>query len=200
LIVTDQWQLFTTHFYPLQQTLKAQIQHKIAIPYTRMPSNKKPRKTYRPKRILHNPVAWVVNGVKPASVDAQTKLKLGYHWSMTNLTKGDGTTHDWQTVSDALNVAMVLCEMDYGKDYLPELEVAMYSMLDMRDRYRATGRLLFKGQEMQAVNLGLELHDEQIAIAPLGVMENALNEVKRRLAKGFFVKREASASVQPQSS
>lgn len=156
-----------------------------------MPRSTKPRKTYRPKRLIHNPVEWVVSGLKPASVDAQTKLKLGYHWSMANLTKGDGTTHDWQTVSDALNVALVLCEMDYGKEYLPELDTAMFSMLDLRDRYRATGRMLFKGTEMQAVNLGLELHDEQIALAPIATMEKALQEVERRLTKGNFLKRAA---------
>lgn len=123
--------------------------------------------------------------MKPASGEAQTKLKVGYHWSMNNLTKGQGTVSDWQTVADALNVAMVLCEMNYGADYLPDLEKGMQAMLSLRNRYRQTNRFIFRAEEMQAVNLGLELHDEQIAIVPLVHMEKALDEVEKRLTPGF---------------
>lgn len=156
-----------------------------------MPSSKKPRKPYRPKRVLRNPIEWVVTGVKPATEDAQTKLKVGLHWSMAKITKGEGDTTDWQNVSDALNVSMVLCEMGLGKEYLPELETAMYAMVDLRDRYKKTGRMVLKALEMQAINLGLELHDEQIAVAPVKDMELALAEVQRRLASRNFVKRAA---------
>ena len=153
-----------------------------------MANNKKPRKTYRPKRVLQNPLEYVMLGVKPAAQDAQTKLKLGYHMAMTSLTKGEGTTTDWQIVSDAMNVAMVLCEMGYGEEYLPDLTVAMQAMLAVRDRYKNGASLLFRGEEMQAVTLGLELHDAQVEIVPLVSFEKALGEVNRRLVKGIFLK------------
>lgn len=156
-----------------------------------MARSTKPRKKYRPKRNLLNPVEYVIAGVRPAARDAQTKLKVGYHMSMAALCRGEGDTHDWQNVSDAMNVAMVLCEMGYGEDYLPDLSVAMQSMLAMRDRRKAGQKLLFRGEEMQAVNLGLELHDAQVEEVPRAAFEKALDEVNRRLAKGIFLKREA---------
>ena len=156
-----------------------------------MARSTKPRKKYRPKRNLQNPIDYVLKGVKPASQDAQTKLKVGYHLSMAALCKGEGDTHDWQNVSDALNVAMVLCELGYGEDYLSDLSLGMQAMLAMRDRYKQGMSLLFRGEEMQAVNLGLSLHDAQVEEVPLAAFEKALDEVNRRLAKGIFLKRAA---------
>ena len=156
-----------------------------------MARSTKPRKKYRQKRNLQNPIDYVLKGVKPASQDAQTKLRVGYHLSMAALCKGEGDTHDWQNVSDAMNVAMVLCEMGYGEDYLPDLSTAMQSMLAMRDRYKQGMSLLFRGEEMQAVNLGLDLHDAQVEEVPLAAFERALAEVERRLARGIFLKRAA---------
>ena len=153
-----------------------------------MARSTKPKKKYRPKRNLQNPLEYVMLGVKPAAQDAQIKLKVGYHMAMASLTKGEGTTTDWQIVSDAMNVAMVLCEMGYGEEYLPDLTLAMQAMLAVRDRYKNGASLLFRGEEMQAVNLGLELHDEQVEIVPLVSFEKALGEVNRRLVKGIFLK------------
>lgn len=152
-----------------------------------MPRSKKPKKAYRQKGVIRDPVSFVIKGIKPADPDAQLRAKLNLHGAMVNLTQGRGTKIDWQEVANALNVGLALAEMGYGKEFVPDLVKAQGAMALLRDRGKATGRFVFKAEEMSAVNTGIDLHDQQIELAPIADFERAIRAVELALAKGNFV-------------
>jgi hypothetical protein len=154
-----------------------------------MSANKKPKKKYRPKGVVLNPIEYVISGMKPPAEDVKTKLKVAYHWAMANLTKGRGTPTDWQEVTNTLNVAMVLCERGFGREYLPSLSEAADALVRMRDRYKQEGKsLLFRADEMKAVNEAIDLHDAQLDATLVKDVELAVIEVERRLRLKLFHK------------
>lgn len=154
-----------------------------------MPASKKPKKRYRPKGIIINPIEYVVSGLKPASEEAQTRLKLGYHWAMLRLTRGEGTKEDWWEVANAMNVAIVLAEHGYGDaEVIEDVKEAMLALHRVKLRYRETGRLLFRGEELTAVNLGLDIHDAQMETATVRDIELAIAECEKRIANREFIK------------
>ena len=153
-----------------------------------MASNKKPRKKYVPRTVIKDPIRYIVRGNNPAEPEAVTKVKINHHLSMLAITQGKGVAADWQVVANALNAAVVLAEMGYGVEYVPEGVKAQGAMVMIRDRLKATGRMTLKAAEMQAINEALALHDEQIEIATIRDMEKAIIHVEEQLRKGNFVK------------
>lgn len=154
-----------------------------------MPASKKPKKKYRPKGTISNPIEYVISGLKPADAEAQTRLKLGHHWAMLKLTRGEGTKEDWWEVSNAMNVAIVLCEHGYGgPEEIDDVKEAMLSLHQAKLRYRETGRLLFRGEEITAVNLGLDIHDAQMEYATVRDIELAIAECEKRISRREFIK------------
>jgi hypothetical protein len=86
-------------------------------------------------------------------------------------------------------VALVLCERGFGREYMPTLLAAAEAMTRMRNRYKKEGKsLLFKADEMRAVNEGLDLHDAQLEVTLVKDVELAVMEVEKRLRQRLFHK------------
>lgn len=153
-----------------------------------MAKSAKPKKKYRPRPIIQDPIRYVTALVRPAPEAARLKTKIGIHLAMTNITKGEGTKDDWQEVANALNLSVILAEMGYGKDYVPLIVEAQGSMVLVRDRLKATGKAILRGVEMRAINEALAVHDEQIDLATVKDIEKALFAIEKALAQGNFVK------------
>lgn len=164
-----------------------------------MPTNKKPGRKYRPKGIIKNPLTYVIGGIKPASEDIRTKCKILSHSAMLALTQGRGTKDDWEKVAEAVNVGLVLCEMGYGLEFKQDLIDAQIAMTLLRDRYRETGKLIFRPEDMVAVNEALSLHDQQIDLASVFDVAKAAVTVERSLSIGNYVKvdRKDTTKAQP---
>jgi hypothetical protein len=165
-----------------------------------MPKSSAPKKKYRPKGLMRDPVKFVLMGMRPAEQDAQLKMKICLHSAMANLTKGAGTRSDWEELANGLNVGLVLCEMGYGKEFVEDLVSAQASMVLLRERYKETGRFIFRAEEMRCVNSALDIHDQQIELAPLKDFERAIMAVNAALAKGNFVTVQKISGRQPLSS
>lgn len=153
-----------------------------------MPSSKPPKKKYRPKRVVQNPVEYVITGLRPPSEDKAVQVKLGYHWAMKNLTQGKGTLADWQSVCNAMNLTMVLAEMGWGQDYIEQIRDAMHGLAAMRDRYKDGKPLLFTGPELRDLNFALEIHDAQVGEVPVRDFEKAIDDAEARIARKEFLK------------
>jgi len=146
-----------------------------------MPSNKKPRKKYKPKPVMLDPVGYVVGGMKPIAAENTLRLKLINHGSMKALTDGSATRTDWDYICTALNVAVVLAEYGVGDDYIEQIRAAMLAHAQCGKRMYNGGRLGYTGEQLTAVNLALEVHDAQIDTATVAEMERAHIEVQKRL-------------------
>lgn len=148
-----------------------------------MPKSKKPRKAYNPKKILRDPVGETIKGLNPAKPEHITTIQIIVHDAMSRLTRGAGTRADWQTVADAINMTIVLCERGYGlPEWVDDVTKARDAMKAARDRHKQGKALLFRGEEITAINDALALHDQQIEVALVKDVEWALDDVAKRAA------------------
>lgn len=144
----------------------------------------KPRKKYKPKGVRLDTMAWVMSGMKPVSQvqHAGIALKIKNHDALANLTQGRGKRDDIDLVIAALNVAEGLAMLGLGTDWRPEINAAQEAVYQMGKRGLQHGdKFLFTGPEMQAVNLGMDVHDAQLDECTVKQLEEALLIVDREI-------------------
>lgn len=166
-----------------------------------MAANKKPRKKYKPKPILQNPVAFVVEGMQPADPGLVLMARLKNHSALKALVSGTATQADWQFVCNALNCSVVLAEaLHLCEEYLDEIKAGMLAHALCGRRAKTHGSFGYTGEQLTAVNTAIEIHDDQLAMATVKQMESAAAEVQHRLTRKHFFKAkeldEPQASVQ----
>jgi len=145
-----------------------------------MPKTKKPRKAYRPRGVIKDPVGYVLEGMSRVSKDKVLHTLTVHHDAMVRLTKGQGTVDDWRVVTGSLNMAAVLDEQVYDCAYQDELSEALKAHGRCGVRHWNGGNFGYTGPDLQLVNFALSVHDEQMAKATVGEIERALAESERR--------------------
>lgn len=153
------------------------------------------RKKYKPKGVRLDCMAWVMSGMKPVSQvqHAGLALKIKNHDALANITQGRGKRDDIDIVIAALNVAEGLAMLGLGTDWRPEINAAQEAVYQMGKRGLKQGdKFLFNGPEMQAVNLGMDIHDAQLDECTVKQLEQALAIVEReiRLKRAKMIKEE----------
>lgn len=142
------------------------------------------RSKYRPKRNLQDPVSWVINGfakIDDAAKDLIDTVRIKNHMSMTMILQGKGTRKEMGDIMVAFKIAHHLAERGLGRDWIPEIVAACDAIESMRVRGEAKGdRFLFNGEELKAVNLGMDIHDAQLNDCTLAQMEQAVEDYKKR--------------------
>jgi hypothetical protein len=144
----------------------------------------KPRKKYKPKGVRLDTMAWVMSGMKHISQveHAGLALKIKNHDALTNITQGRGTRGDIDLVIAAMNVAEAMAMLGHGNDWRPEINAAQEAIYQMGKRGLKQGdKFLFTGPEMQAVNLGMDVHDAQLDDCTVKQLEDALKIVDREI-------------------
>lgn len=146
-----------------------------------MATNKKPAKKYRRRHILRNSVEHVVVGLNPPSDALRTELLLHAHLSLQAVTHGTGTDDDWDQLTNVLNVSAVLAEGGVGGMYLEDLRQAQTAHAMCGKRKLAKGRFGYSGAELQQMKYAVDIHEAQLQAATVAHLEQALDEVERRL-------------------
>lgn len=139
---------------------------------------------YKPKGVRLDTMAWVMSGMKHVSevAHAGIALKIKNHDALTNITQGRGTRDDIDLVIAAMNVAEAMAMMGHGSDWRPEINAAQEAIYNMGKRgLKNDNRFLFTGPEMQAVNLGMDVHDAQLDDCTVKQLEDALKIVDREI-------------------
>lgn len=118
--------------------------------------------TKRP--VLDDPVSYVVSGFLPLREAANevTRLRIVNHGALESIIKGRGNRSDAIQLRNAMTTTASLAEIGTGADWLPEIEQGHQAITALILRGRKTGRYLFTGLELTAVNLAMEVHDAQI--------------------------------------
>lgn len=143
---------------------------------------KNPRKAYQgPKYVAKNPMATFFGGMSDQHKEEAQKIAYKTHSAMVNLCQGSGTKEDWDRVVGAINMANVLCEQGIGNEFRESTIDARDALLEVGKRFMTTGRFVFKGDELTAINDGLACHDAQIENSRYLDIERASNEVIRRV-------------------
>lgn len=163
---------------PQIAVLAAQISQATGIPLNReqrrAAKNCKP--VQRPGRIMADPVSYVINGFLPLR-EATTevmRLRIANHGALESIVKGTGILRDAIMLRNAMVTTASLAEIGTGTDWLAEIEQGHQAINALILRGRKTGRYLFTGAELTAVNLAMEVHDAQIDGCTITQFETAI--------------------------
>ena len=143
---------------------------------------------YRPKPVLTNPLAYVLESLTPVSMHDNflLDLKIKNHAALTALTQGRATRQDVDTLIQMANVTEALYRMGFGTEYKDVVKEGMDALLAVGRRGATTDRFVLKATEMSALNTIMELHDAQMDVIVVKDMENAIKLVRGELYAGRF--------------
>lgn len=134
------------------------------------------RSKYRPKKILVNPIGYVLEGMSPVAKHDSflLDLKIKNHISMASLTQGKATRDDMDKLISMSNITEALYRLGFGTDYKDVLRDGSTALLDIARRGAETNRFVLWGAEMKALNTLMELHDAQMEVITIKDMERAV--------------------------
>ena len=136
---------------------------------------------YRPKGVLINPLAYVLESLKPVKHHDSylIDLKIKNHAAMEALTKGRATRPDMDVLINMVNVVEALYRLGIGKDYGDVVQQGLDALHEVGGRGVQTGRFILKAQEMSDLNMMMELHDAQMEVITVKDMERAIDLVNK---------------------
>lgn len=136
---------------------------------------------YKPRQVLANPVQWVLNGFMPMRTEPKAiELKIKNHQAMFDMVNGDGNRHSVDILIAAMNMAEGLATINpdkLGGHLEEEIRAAQDALHSMGKRSLSKGLFRFTGTEMQAMNVGIEIHDQQLDTCTIAELDNALKVV-----------------------
>lgn len=140
------------------------------------------RSKYRPKGLISDPLSYVLSGMKTVgSISAGTDLMIKNHSCLDALRRGEATRDDVDVVIAALNMTEALALMHIGEDWQVEIRAAQDALFAVGSRGAETGRFILRGPELKALNLGMEIHDAQLAVSTVAELEKAIDLVRKTI-------------------
>lgn len=141
-----------------------------------MAANKKPRKAYKPKPVITNPLAYVIESMTPIAEHESylVDLKIKNNMAMSLLMRGMATKEDMNTLIAMHNIVEALCRMKFGQEYRDYLIRGKAALLDLCGRGKSSNKFICRAEEIQALNDLMELHDAQMDVATIKDLEKAL--------------------------
>jgi hypothetical protein len=141
------------------------------------------KSSYRPRPKLINPVAYVIEGLTPVKEHDSylIDLKIKNHGAMTALTRGQADQDQIEFLINMSNAAQALCIMGFKQEYIELVLEGSDALLQVGRRGAKTGSFVLKAEEMNAINLLMQVHDEQFELITVKDMEKVNEIVLREL-------------------
>lgn len=138
------------------------------------------RSKYRPKGVILNPIAYVMESMTPVAKHEQflIDLKIKNHQAMTHLTRGEAVRTDIDTLIAMSNICEALYRMGFGREYQDVVKHGSDALHAVGRRGAEIGRFILKAEEMTALNTLMELHDAQMDVITVKDMERAFRIVE----------------------
>ena len=151
-----------------------------------MAGNKKPRKKYKPKPILANPLGYVVERMTTVAdtEDYISSIQLKNSTALLSLTQGRATKHDIDILIAMSNIAQALRKMGAGAEYTEVSIAGREAIISIAARARKYGKFISTGPEIVALNTLMELHDAQMELVTVQQLEEAIAYASRIVDKG----------------
>jgi len=144
------------------------------------------RSKYKPKAVLTDPMTWVKKGMERIADNKHAVvLKLRNHDALVETTQGRADKDVLMVLISAMNMAealLLINPQDMGGHLADEVRQAQDALLEMARRGIHRGSFLFTGQELQAINVGMEIHDLQLDTCTVRELEQAMDLVIARTA------------------
>lgn len=137
------------------------------------------RSSYRPRKVLVNPIAYVMEGMTPVAKHDTflLDLKIRTHGAMAALTQGRAGRTEVDALIAMANVCEALYRMGFGNEYKDVIKQGFDALLAVGKRGVKANRFVLKAEEMTALNVLMELHDAQMEVITVKDMERAFKIV-----------------------
>lgn len=147
---------------------------------------------YKPKRILLNPVGFVMESITPIAShkSLMLNLKIKNHGALEALTKGKATTDELETLVGMANMCEAFTRLKFGVDYSNVVKTGLEALYSVGKRGENSNSFILRATEMNALNDMIDLHDAQLELVSLRDVEMALAIVneEHRLRKTVAIK------------
>jgi hypothetical protein len=97
------------------------------------------------------------------------------------MSKGNGTTVEWQELADMMNICEVMGSSGIGAEALPHCQQAQEALTEAARRFESTGRMGLSGLGLQALREVYEYHDLQRSSVPRSVYEQMIVKTRNRV-------------------
>lgn len=124
----------------------------------------------------------------PLNEKDRADMELSYVISVDRLAHGKATAEDLGNLGFMCNVSMVLCERDFGAEYLDEVRVAQRAVIAAMAHGMKGRTMGVTGDQLALVRRAYQLHMAQCEIAGRGHLLAAGKEVTRRQTVGDVMK------------
>jgi hypothetical protein len=145
---------------------------------------RKRSKTYRPKPMLHDTIQWIINGRKPVS-DASEEIqtaRIKNHMALNILRLGTGGRKEVDVIVAAFNMTEALARGRVGIELAADIRAGQDALYALAVRGANTGRFVFTGPELHAINYAMAIHDAQLDVCTVAEMEAAIRLVRKELS------------------
>jgi hypothetical protein len=137
------------------------------------------RSKYRPKGVIMNPMAYLIEGMTPVTKHDTylVDLKIRNHMALTNLTQGKATRADMDDLIAMGNVTEALSRLGFGKEHGDITIGGLDALHSVGKRGAESNRFILRAPEMVALNALMDLHDAQMDVITIKDMERGLKLV-----------------------
>ena len=97
------------------------------------------------------------------------------------MSKGMGTTVEWQELADMMNICEVMASNGIGPEALPHCQQAQEALEESARRYEKTKRMGLSGIGLTAIREVYEYHDLQRSSVPRSVYEQMIVKTRNRI-------------------
>lgn len=155
-----------------------------------MPGTKKPRKKYRPKTPIADPVGFVLEGLRPLRQQGNylLNLKVVNHGAMRQLIRGLASLDDLNSLMAMSNATVALISLGIGREYADVAERGVAALRAVVDRATVNVRVTLYAHEITALNEYMELHDAQLDAITVADLSRAIDIANARKLPGLFTK------------
>lgn len=142
------------------------------------------RSKYRPKGIIANPVAYVMESLVPVAKHESylLDLKIKNSGAMAALFRGSATRDDMDALIAMSNITEALYQLGFGREYGEVCIGGREAIIAITHRATQHGRFVPTGTEITKLNLLMELHDAQMDVITIKDMERALAYARQQFA------------------
>lgn len=148
-----------------------------------MGNTSKPRKKYKPRAILVNPLGYVLESITRVADHSfgLVALRILNSAAMVSLLRGTASKKDMDKLVAMSNIVEALYQMGFGAEYKDVSIEGRVSILSIVERSVKHGRFTPTGQEITALNALMELHDAQMNVITVKDMERAVQYVYNKM-------------------
>ena len=139
---------------------------------------------YKPKGVRLDTLNYVITGLTKVSAKESeyVTMHLKNMSALDSLAKGTASKREMDIVIGVINVAEALCELGVGVEYHQLVLDASSALYDVCKRsFEINDRFICRGEELSAIKTGYEVHDAQMEVTTIGMLDKALEVIDKTI-------------------